>query len=674
MENRENVGHERYSVVVNLTKGYILNMEAKATLRKNVKCCVCSKSYSFCHLKVHLQVDHPKEKRYHQNYHCLCSKVLSHKCDYCTNLLTNKPELSRHKWDKNSKDGLQQVEKTVEILKKYFDRNLQKTWKVYTLLYGTERHPKFPICETCKQFIFTSDDNFVEKLENIFLNEPRQDRSYAGDFYFIVKELLPKRVKIAAEVSDLFSMNKTLMKKISKNVSIAGRPTTVSFWSPFQYNVAAQCLKMKRVMFNSAWSTGKTILMMDCARKLLHRGEKVLFLINDFYNLLQQNPSLLQMKILACFQTIPNCANLLKLETRFFNGLEELLKYISLPENEQYNVFVDELRLDDMSETEYKNLKDLSLNVRHDKHLWLAVAVYNGTDLDKKKLEKFFLMPELLFSLRNSSSVTTFVKSKQELNPHHYDVLDTGKEGIDADANLSEKEMLEFMVNKFKKDMAVIPDFQKVKYIKAWCKSLTSYNSDNGVNERILDSMGAHIRKYKNLNFVSPSNQTKSFLPVLEKVDNFRVGFKKAFEFLKRISNSHYALFICNWTNNFYENCSCYNEEYWKRLMNKKKIRENLKANIFEVYSEEKRKNPTIYLEEEDIDQTTRWINERPKTCDLITDYSMVQGFEHNTVVVFQDQDPEKFDHNSCMRANSYLIVLEIPLEQRYGLCFGKCK
>jgi len=57
----------------------------------------------------------------------------------------------------------------------------------------------------------------------------------------------------------------------------------------------------------------------------------------------------------------------------------------------------------------------------------------------------------------------------------------------------------------------------------------------------------------------------------------------------------------------------------------------------------------------------------------LICEYALIQGFEHDAVVVFRDQNPDKFDHNSCMRAKSILIIVELPKDQK-RFCFGMCR
>ena len=73
------------------------------------------------------------------------------------------------------------------------------------------------------------------------------------------------------------------------------------------------------------------------------------------------------------------------------------------------------------------------------------------------------------------------------------------------------------------------------------------------------------------------------------------------------------------------------------------------------------------------VEEVKNWIKSHPKNNDLVTEYNQIHGFEHPIVVVFQDDDPAKYELNICMRATSYLVVVEMPTKQHRSLCFGKC-
>ena len=120
----------------------------------------------------------------------------------------------------------------------------------------------------------------------------------------MVREILPLKVKITnKKLADSFNMNRLLLETVTNNVSEAGTAENVAYWSGNQYNVASECLKYKRVMLSSAWSTGKTALLIHCAHELLKIGEKVLFIINHCYDHFNEKlPTLLQLKLQMLFE------------------------------------------------------------------------------------------------------------------------------------------------------------------------------------------------------------------------------------------------------------------------------------------------------------------------------------------------------------------------------------
>ena len=87
----------------------------------------------------------------------------------------------------------------------------------------------------------------------------------------MVRDLIPKKVAMPKEMVDL----------IANNLERASTPNSIirfAFWTPDQYNFNTFCENNKRVIFTSSPSTGKTILMMNSALKLLKEGQRVLFL------------------------------------------------------------------------------------------------------------------------------------------------------------------------------------------------------------------------------------------------------------------------------------------------------------------------------------------------------------------------------------------------------------
>ena len=97
--------HEKDAIVVNLTHGYIMNIEAKATLG-------------------------------YQEY----------------------------------KKGCEQLQETMRMVSNQIGPNIDSSWRIIMVLYGTNYDPCENICQSCAPYIITSEDDFKKKLENIIDN------------------------------------------------------------------------------------------------------------------------------------------------------------------------------------------------------------------------------------------------------------------------------------------------------------------------------------------------------------------------------------------------------------------------------------------------------------------------------------------------------------------------
>ena len=85
-----------------------------------------------------------------------------------------------------------------------------------------------------------------------------------------------------------------------------------------------------------------------------------------------------------------------------------------------------------------------------------------------------------------------------------------------------------------------------------------------------------------------------------------------------------------------------------------------------------RRPKPILYWTEENEIESKNWI-QNSKDRDLITASRVAYGFEHNVIVVIQENDPQNFDINISMRSTAMLVVVNIPKEQLNNLCFGAC-
>ena len=113
--------------------------------------------------------------------------------------------------------------------------------------------------------------------------------------------------------------------------------------------------------------------------------------------------------------------------------------------------------------------------------------------------------------------------------------------------------------------------------------------------------------------------------------------------------------------------CHCYNNDPTS-------IGTQLRSHINSIFCHRNRPQPIQYnwgtLKDED--QAKEWVL-KSNDKDLITRKGMSHGFEHNIVVIFQPQDPQKFHIDECMRSTAMLIVVKIPELQLNTACIGKC-
>ena len=351
---------EKDAIVINLTKGFILCIEAKATLRRNMK---------------------------------------------------------RRSDKKKTKDAIEQIQETIDILKSAFDQNLEKEWNIITAVYASKIHDSFKSCEKCDPYIFTKED-FNGKLSKIMENESIKDGSYVQDFYFMVKEVLPLKVQITSKkLTDSFSMNKSLLETVTDNVSAAGTAENVAYWSDNQYNIASRCLEFKRVILSSAWSTGKTATLLHCAQELLNIGEKVLIIIDHRYDPFNEKlETLLQLKLQMLFEHDDK----IKIISKNVSDHPEDACDQIFPQYDGYNIFIDELTYGG----DCKRYVEWNKRIGENKHFWLVCSI--PEDASITELNKLYgtnwLAPNFQHSLRNAKEITGLVLSMK--NAGSYDPIE----------------------------------------------------------------------------------------------------------------------------------------------------------------------------------------------------------------------------------------------------------
>ena len=316
-----------------------------------------------------------------------------------------------------------------------------------------------------------------------------------------------------------------------------------------------------------------------------------------------------------------------------------------LEDHKDFHIFIDELTFG-LKGVNYDKLKTWSEKVAIEKHLWIVIGYGKDENFCEALLETYFYIPLMDLPLRNTKDIVELVQQMSKYN-------------------------------------AIYPKY--------------------GNNPEII------------LQLKIPSNLTNTFKPILINAIHWRDGFEKALtiieqEFSNQDQTIPAALFALGGTHMGHDirknsghlfKCQCYDNDQTRSLIPQimKTVSEKLKglhpsaeflhimsslwchknqlrSQINEVFREMKRPLPILYgFSKEDTDLAKSWIttSDSKKDCDLVTLSSLVHGFEHNIVVLFQCQDQQFFDANISMRATALLIIVNIPTEPLDNVCFGKC-
>ena len=306
----------------------------------------------------------------------------------------------------------EQLQETMRMFKYHFG-HIDQEWKIIRVLYGTKMgNPNIPICRDCDPYIITSKDDFVEKLMKILPKLCQQKPTLFKDFHSMIKDLIPPRVKLPGEITS----------EISNTIEKAGTAQNIAryAWTPSQFYLAQFCENYKRVIFQSGYGTGKTILMVHCALELMKKGQRVKFVL--YQNKSKKMKTFLQLKLEAFFEPyIKN--NLMSIINT--SGFKDWLWLKNL---QNVNIFIDELILNDSSNTynrpgnhvdnnlscptKTSDLIDINNFVDPKLHLWIVIGGNFKSDDDVDaiilKLQPMFHFQDLKLPLRYSEQIVKF--------------------------------------------------------------------------------------------------------------------------------------------------------------------------------------------------------------------------------------------------------------------------
>ena len=175
-------------------------------------------------------------------------------------------------------------------------------------------------------------------------------------------------------------------------------------------------------------------------------------------------------------------------------------------------------------------------------------------------------------------------------------------------------------------------------------------------------------------NLKIPSNLTSTIEPREIFAKSFRDGLEKAIESIQELcgSNDRPTMFVINTTDQQSECGDCYNLDSPLKMIQTEKF-------IDGIYNKLGRQNTLIQdlyamptglrFMDDQSHEIKKWLR-NPKGKDVMVRLETMDGFTHDVIVVFQEDDPEKFEHNVCMRCTAILIVVYIPKIPHSKFCF----
>ena len=171
-----------------------------------------------------------------------------------------------------------------------------------------------------------------------------------------------------------------------------------------------------------------------------------------------------------------------------------------------------------------------------------------------------------------------------------------------------------------------------------------------------------------------PTNLTRSFKPVIIQAKNYTEGFKKVFQALSDGNYFESALFVL--PRNLFgtsilggsdnSNCKCYKEDLQLGF----DFTQQIMDYIDRIYQQIQRSQPAFYLCQSNFTQAFNWVSSATKTNDMITNYFLVNGYEHSIVVVFNRDG--RFEHNLAMRSTGLLVIVNLPFTPWIHICFSE--
>ena len=185
------------------------------------------------------------------------------------------------------KSAIQQLQSGLDFFSQYLVLPEQEEWNFVRIMYIDE---KIDVCRNCHDFVFTPDTNLDEWWKKFMLQNQEQrsnekyssldECSYIQNCKFLLHQMF-KQSQVITEADITHNSEDFIDKSCNTDMHKNEKDKKGScFLTRVQFDLFHDP-SMKRIVFNSAYGTGKTLLIKAKAKELLRNGQKVVIVLFD---------------------------------------------------------------------------------------------------------------------------------------------------------------------------------------------------------------------------------------------------------------------------------------------------------------------------------------------------------------------------------------------------------
>ena len=298
-------------------------------------------------------------------------------------------------------------------------------------------------------FIFTSCDDLVSKLQKI---HEKRTTSWSLDDQSESYEMMAKVLLFFATYHPA-SVAGLIDTKIKDAFDKSTSAESLCFWNWTPEQKSLFDAEICRVVMTSHWSTGKTRIMFEKTKCLAGEGKKVIFVLHhskmleedskyflrNLYNFRDNAPILLYLSLLN--EIDPKKDQKAQKSTKLKESMEKIQSNITLlvtddlkevlqmisdtDDGKKSNIFIDELSI--ATAEDMKIIHEIDEKLDTESHFWVTIAkasarldnTFRKWIMEKEKDDRWSV-PSLSCALRNSKEIISF--DKKEFEPNDMEV------------------------------------------------------------------------------------------------------------------------------------------------------------------------------------------------------------------------------------------------------------